>query len=628
MQVSTRPWRTRPTIPRFTTSSSLTSGLYEGRAVMGVQRQLQTRSYQIAHRLRCGARVAPARQELSGTPLRQGCHHMRQRYALIKAKKQAPVPRSRQSIRQPPHGGHLARNMGLRVLIALAMLLLLGTAAGAKFLRIGGYSPSFAPYPLSVSNGFLVNPEGQPFLMIGDGAWTMMGRLSLGSYGDTLPTASMAAYGFNTIIVDAICASWGAGYCANNSSTPDGLVPFTGSLGGSCSETTDVNCYDLVTYNTSSGNGGTGYFGRLDDMIRLAARYDLNVILMVLDTGSCSSPGWMQTLINNNRVNPAKIAQYATFLGNRYKTNFPNLIYMVGGDYQCYQTVAKDNLVYTFANALRIADPGHLLTLQLSYNLSTSLDDTTQGAIGVANSWSTLVGLNAVYTYYPHYDEIIYARNQSPTQPSFIVETNYENENDTGCDTFSAFRDRKSEWWALTSGASGFIYGNSYVWPFATGWNTASNIDTADVTQLGYLYNFLVALKWSILLPDTASTLVTAGRKTYGTPPISSGSPGNPGCPSSPNTVNTNNYVTAARASDGSFAVVYMPTAGTVTVNLANLGPNVTAQWFDPTTGNYSTICSDGTGNCAFGSRNFTSYGTHSDGASDWVLLLTAPSRE
>jgi hypothetical protein len=204
------------------------------------------------------------------------------------------------------------------------------------------------------------------------------------------------------------------------------------------------------------------------------------------------------------------------------------------------------------------------------------------------------------------------------------VETNYENENATGCDTFSAFRDRKSAWWALTSGASGFIYGNSYIWPFSTRWNTARNIDTADVIQLGHLYNFLVALKWSILVADTASTLVTAGRNVYGTPPVSSGIPGNLGCLSSPYTVNTNTYVTAARASDGSFAVVYIPTTGTVTVNLANLEPNVTAQWFDPTTGNYSTICSDGTGNCAFGSQNFTSSGTHSDGASDWVLLLRA----
>jgi hypothetical protein len=410
-------------------------------------------------------------------------------------------------------------------------------------------------------------------------------------------------------------------------------VPFTGYLGGSCSETTDVNCYDLATYNTSSGNVGTGYFGRLDDMISLAARYKLNVILMVLDTGGCSNPGWMKTLMNNNAVNSSKITQYATFLGNRYKSNFPNLIYMVGGDYQCYRTAAEDDLVYTFAKGLHTTDPGHLLTLQLSYNLSTSLDNTTQGAIGAANSWSTLVSLNAVYTYYPQYDEIIHARKQSQTQPAFIVETNYENENDTGCDTFSAFRDRKSEWWALTSGASGFIYGNSYVWPFRTGWwpfangwNAASHIDTPDVTQIGYLYNFFVALNWSILAPDTASTLVTAGRNTYGTAPISSGTPGNPGCPSSPNTVNTNTYVTAARASDGSFAVVYIPTAGTVTINLANLRPNVSAQWFDPTTGNYSTICSNGTGNCEFGSRNFISSGTHTDGASDWVLLLSAAS--
>ena len=49
-------------------------------------------------------------------------------------------------------------------------------------------------------------------------------------------------------------------------------------------------------------------------------------------------------------------------------------------------------------------------------------------------------------------------------------------------------------------------------------------------------------------------------------------------------------YVTAARTPDGKLAIAYMPSGGTVTVDLGTLSGPVTARWYDPTDGTFTTI--------------------------------------
>ena len=85
-----------------------------------------------------------------------------------------------------------------------------------------------------------------------------------------------------------------------------------------------------------------------------------------------------------------------------------------------------------------------------------------------------MLGLNGVYTYYPLYDGVYYDRNQSLTLPPSVIETNYEGENDTGCDAPTELRQRRQYWWAMTSGsAAGYISGTKYS-NFQTGCNTPS----------------------------------------------------------------------------------------------------------------------------------------------------------
>jgi hypothetical protein len=81
-------------------------------------------------------------------------------------------------------------------------------------------------------------------------------------------------------------------------------------------------------------------------------------------------------------------------------------------------------------------------------------------------------------------------------------------------------------------------------------------------------------------------------------------------------------YAAGARTSDGSYVVVYMPNARTITVDMRRLRGPAAAEWFDPTTGIYQVISGSPFRNS--GSRAFSPPGANAAGDSDWVLLLKA----
>ncbi len=288
-----------------------------------------------------------------------------------------------------------------------------------------------------------------------------------------------------------------------------------------------------------------------------------------------------------------KCRTYGRYLGSRYR-NFDNIIWMSGSDFQSW-TIDSDNaVVKAVADGIRDTDSRHIQTLQLSYFVSSSLD---------SDLWNGLVTLNAAYTYYPPYAEVLKDYNRTPVVPVFLIESDYEFEN--GADSE---RLRRQEYWSLLSGACGYVFGNGYVWPIRDGWK--NNLDTTGVREFGYCRALFGSRLWHSLVPDQTHILVTTGYGTFwsgGTP--SSG-------------ISQNDYVTAASTPDGNLALVYVPTARTITVDLARLSGAVTARWYDPTTGTYQPIPGSPFPNT--GSQSFATPGVHADGATDWVLVLEA----
>jgi Putative collagen-binding domain of a collagenase len=86
--------------------------------------------------------------------------------------------------------------------------------------------------------------------------------------------------------------------------------------------------------------------------------------------------------------------------------------------------------------------------------------------------------------------------------------------------------------------------------------------------------------------------------------------------------VATNTYAPAARTSDGSLMIAYMPTIRTITVDMSKLVGLTTARWYNPTNGKYVDVSGSPFAN--FGGRRFTPPVNNSAGDGDWVLVLEA----
>jgi hypothetical protein len=68
--------------------------------------------------------------------------------------------------------------------------------------------------------------------------------------------------------------------------------------------------------------------------------------------------------------------------------------------------------------------------------------------------------------------------------------------------------------------------------------------------------------------------------------------------------ITTSACAAAARSSDGSSVLVYLPTIRTITVDMSKLASPVTARWYDPTNGEYTNT--DGSPFANAGRRKFT----------------------
>ncbi|WP_172628026.1 DUF4038 domain-containing protein [Bradyrhizobium ivorense] len=450
-------------------------------------------------------------------------------------------------------------------------------------------SPERPVYPLkaSANNRYLVDQNNTPFLMVGDSPQYLSTNLSQEEAAAFM--ANRRSYGINTLWINLLCI-------CEEAKTFDGIVPFL--VPG-----------DIATPNPA-------YFQRIDDMLRVAADHGMVVLLDPIETIS-----WLDVLRKNGK---SKAFEYGQYLGNRYK-DFLNIIWMHGNDFQSWRNAADDDLVQAVARGIRSMDAIHIHTVELNTATSGSLEDP---------SWAPLIELDAAYTYFPTYAQVLTEYNRPNFKPIFMVEANYEFEN-VGPDPEGGSPQnlRRQEYWTMLSGAAGQLYGSAHSWKLERGWE--ANLDTQGVLQLSYMKNLFVSRQWHDLVPDQTHAVVTAGygrvsclvgkfvagvskdpdalwtkvfgsiRKYFGVGSITG-----------------NSCATAARTSDGSLVLVYMPTIRAITVDMSKLAGTTTARWYDPTSGEYADVKESPFAN--EGSRVFMPSGANKSGDGDWVLVLEA----
>src|SRR2546429_8781610 len=209
------------------------------------------------------------------------------------------------------------------------------------------------------------------------------------------------------------------------------------------------------------------------------------------------------------------------------------------------------------------------------------------------------------YTYSPPCRQFLLNNNRPNFLPVFMVEASYEDENSAGTPGIPQVL-RSQEYWSNLSGATGQLFGNRFSWQLTGGWK--AELDTPGAIQMAHVTALFEPRPWYDLVPDQTHAVVTAGFGTFG----------------------LRDYVTAARTPIGALVMAYIPSATpgsssrTVTVDMSRLRGPVTARWYGPAAGTFTSISGSPFANA--GLLSFTTPGINADGPGneDWVLVLEA----
>lgn len=389
---------------------------------------------------------------------------------------------------------------------------------------------------LSVSENhrYIVQEDGTPFFWLGDTAWELFHRLDREEATQYLE--NRAEKGF-TVIQAVVLAEFG------------GL--------------TDPNPYgDLPLINNDPTQPNEAYFEHVDFVVNKAE--ELGLYIGMLPTwGDKFNQKWGMGPEIFNTIN-AK--EYGEFLAERYKDK--PIIWILGGD----RNPEKDEhmaIIRSMAEGIEEGygdvDPfmtyhpqGGSSSIQWFYKDDWLDFHMFQSGHGEVNN--------------PNYERVLEAARRTPRKPVLDGEPNYEdhpiawNPNNGWFDSFDV---RQAAYWSMLAGAMGHTYGNHNIWQmFEPGREPVSSartpwyeaIDQPGAFQMSYFKQLFEARPFEKLVPFQE---MVRG-----------------------DILNNSSPARAAKASNNSFAVIYIPHGQTIDVSLDMFEDNeVNAWWFNPRMG-------------------------------------------
>lgn len=408
------------------------------------------------------------------------------------------------------------------------------------------------PLKLSANRRYLVDTADRPFLYHADTAWRLPICLTLPEAEHYLEDRKRK--GFNALHFHAVNKEQEGPINRN------GDAPFVDD--------------DLSRPNEP-------YWKHLDAVLDAATRRGFFLAISCAWLGYGGS-GYRPFLTNENA------RAYGNFLGRRY-ARLQNVLWILGGDNDPDEKSGKggEKLTATreLARGLRETAPHHLRTYHAGPEHASAF-------WFAGDDW---LDVNFAYTYKPAHEQVAseYTRKSGPPRPLLLAETGYENEpnNLPKSQTWTPYLIRCQSYRALLGGAAGLANGSKTIWNFGDGWQNA--LDLTATWQAKHAYDLFARRAWHTLVPDPA--FVTEGCDVDGDPW---------------------REATAARTSDGLFALVHLPDARPVTLDLSRLArPLGCARWYDPSSGTYRDANAE---NIA----TFTPPAKNDVGDSDWALVL------
>ena len=264
--------------------------------------------------------------------------------------------------------------------MAGACCAVVATAVVAHATPSAGARGVAFPLKPSKNRRYLVDQRNTPFLVVGDSPQAMIGNLSVQDAAAFI--ANRKAAGFNALWINLLCVTYTG--CRDDGTTFDGIAPFT-------------TPGDLSTPNPA-------YFARADAIIRLAAKAGIVVFLNPIETG-----GWLTVLQSNGAGEGSSLRT----VSRRAVQELREHRLVQRQRLSELADASDDAVVLAVAQGIRAADPAHIQTVELDAPNSGSLDDPR---------WRPVVTLDAAYTYYPTYAQVLKEYNRSRFVPVFMAE--------------------------------------------------------------------------------------------------------------------------------------------------------------------------------------------------------------
>ena len=429
-----------------------------------------------------------------------------------------------------------SRSQPSRVVLAAVLLAVAAAVSCTPAPADPDPSPSSAaaPSPVGVSeNGrYLVRADGQPFVFLGDTAWSMLANLDHDVMTEYLTTRRDQGF---TVIQAAIYF--------DQAGMPRG-TPFDGDV---------------------SKPNEAFFAEQVDFAVAKAAELGLTLAL---------HPVWADGA-TDKLITVDNAEGYGRFLGERYSD--ANIIWVLGGD---ESADGREQLWRNLARGLAVGQTG-------SEDYSKSLRTYHPVGDQSSSTWfhdDDWLDFNSVQSgHCPRsplpYDLVSRDYQQTPVKPVIDFEPMYENHPYCWAeppDGFSTTLDvRKMAYWNYLAGGFGHSYGHHSLWGFVTGahpfdsvgggapgtWRQA--MDAEGGRAMTHLRTLMESRPLELRVPDQA---VIAGDAGTGM-----------------------DRKQAARAADGSYLMVY--TVGSVRVDLTSLsGTAIQAYWYDPRTGEATEV--------------------------------------
>ncbi|MBN1672104.1 MAG: glycoside hydrolase family 140 protein [Kiritimatiellae bacterium] len=329
------------------------------------------------------------------------------------------------------------------------------------------------------------------------------------------------------------------------------------------------------------------FFAHVDRIVDIAEELGLVVAML---------PSWASFIISakwrpSNLLFDRQTAKaYGRFIGARYGDK--PVIWVTGGD-RCPENDEQIAVLRAMVDGIKETDGGgHLMTYHPSTRPALSSSRWFHN-----EPWLDYNMMQTSTKWWDTYAFILHDYNLQPAKPVVDGETRYEHSHrDFGKKTGPRMLPRhvrQAAYNAMLSGALGHTYGCRDVWSFHvpgdeepkrdvdTHWQDA--MDFPGAFHMGHLKRLFTDYPWHRLVPDQQHELVSKQTITYAQldrtdiAEVASGA-----------STESMTYIPAARAADGTFAVVYTPVRQSFAVDFGRIdAERAKARWFNPRAGEY-----------------------------------------